>query len=254
MGPFQESVVVSRPLALNGEGFIISIMIKITSNKELDYKVYVDFYNHFRAGADFGAKIKQDHPNINLENYKKYIDDFYVAHQVEILKKQEGINKILLEKQDKFFLALKNIFNIDFTGENYQGYLSIFNCNPRYLETKTFQIYYKKELIDMLEVAFHESTHFAFFDYLDKNFLEQVKDLDKNNGILWEMSEILNIIILNLPSFRRIMGREEKLFYPNLKNKLDQANIMWNSTKDINTFVVKYLNEIKYRLSYGSNG
>jgi hypothetical protein len=215
-------------------------MIKISTNKELDYEVYVDFYNHSRAGADFGAKIKQDHPNINTENYKNYI-----SNQVEILKKQEEINNLLIQKQDQFFKALKEIFNIDFSSENYQGHLSIFNCNPRYLETKTFQIYYKKELMDMLKVAFHEVAHFAFFDYLDKNFSEQIKSLNKNNGILWEMSEIFNVIVLNLPVFKEIIGKEERLFYPNLGNKLNKAKEIWNSCTDTKIFVSRYLEEIK---------
>lgn len=235
-----------RPLALNGEGFIISIMIKIALNKELDYEVYIDFHNHSRAGANFGEQIKKDHPNINLENYKKYIDDFYVINQSEILKKQENINKLLAEKQDKFLLALENMFDIDFSGETYQGYLSIFNCNPRYLETKTFQIYYKKELIDMLEVTVHELTHFAFFDYLDKNFSKQIKDLDKNSGILWEMSEIFNVIVLNLSAFKEIIGKEEKLFYPNLKEKLIKAKEIWDSKNNsMAIFIIRYFNEIK---------
>lgn len=220
-------------------------MIKINLNKELDYGVYIDFHNHSQAGADFGARIKQDHLNINLENYKKYIDDFYLVHEAEILEKQEEINKALLEKQDKFFVALRELFSIDFSGQNYQGYLSIFNCNPRYLKTKTFQIYYKRELIDMLEVALHESMHFAFFEYLDKNFSKQIKDMNKNNGTLWELSEILNVIFLNLPSFQEILGKEEKLFYPNLKDKLDKAKIIWDSTKDVKMFVAKYLEEVK---------
>ncbi|HBD92850.1 MAG TPA: hypothetical protein DC057_01610 [Spirochaetia bacterium] len=218
-------------------------MIQILLNKELDYEVYVDFHNHSQAGADFGAKIKQDHPNINLENYKKYIDDFYVVHEAEILEKQEEINKALLEKQDKFFVALKEIFGTDFSNENYQGYLSIFNCNPRYLETKTFQIYYKRELIDMLEVAFHESTHFAFFEYLDKNFSERIKNLDKNKGILWELSEIFNVIVLNLPVFKEIIGKEEKLFYPGLENKLNKAKEIWNSSENTKMFITRYFNE-----------
>lgn len=220
-------------------------MIKIALNKQLDYEVYVDFHDHHRAGADFGAKIRKDHPEIILENYKKYIDDFYIVHETEILEKQEKINKALTEKQDQFFKALKEIFDIDFSNENYQGYLSIFDCNPRYLETNTFQIYYKRELIDMLEVAFHESMHFAFFEYLDKNFSEQIKDMDKNKGILWELSEIFNVIILNLPMFKEIIGKEEKLFYPNLKDKLDRAKVIWDSTKDIKKFITRYLNDIK---------
>ena len=218
-------------------------MIKISLNKDLDYEVYVNFHNLSVAGANFGKKIRDDHPNINIENHKKYIDDFYITHQTEMKDKLEQINKLISDKQDKFLLELKKIFNIDFSTSLYQGYFSIFDCNPRYLETKTFQIFYKKDLSHMLEVVCHESLHFAFFDYLDKNFSEQIKGLDKNSDILWEMSEIINIIILNLSPFREIMGIEEKLFYTQLQNKLDKAKEIWSSCNDIQKFVSMYLNE-----------
>ena len=97
----------------------------------------------------------------------------------------------------------------------------------------------------MLEVAFHETLHFAFFDYLDKNFSEQTKKLSKNSGILWEMSEIFNVIILNLSPFREILGMEELLFYPELKEKLDKAKEIWSlNNGNISMFVRDYLKKV----------
>jgi hypothetical protein len=195
------------------------------------------------AGANFAELIKKDHPEISIENYKKYIDDFYIVNESELLEKQKDIEQLLSEKQNSFFVELKEIFGIDFSPKIYQGYLSIFNCNPRYLETKTFQVFYKKDLSHMLEVACHESLHFAFFEYLDKNFSDQIKGLDKNSGVLWEMSEIVNVIILNLPAFRKILGIEEKLFYPELKDKLLKAQNIWDSCGDMSKFIAAYLKE-----------
>lgn len=215
-------------------------MIKISLNKELDYEVYNDFHNLSVAGADFGEKIKTDHPNLNLENYKKYIDDFYLANQSELEKKQEQINQLLNEKQSQFFSALKDLFNTDFSDDIYQGYLSIFNCNPRYPETKTFQIYYKKDLPHMLEVAFHESLHFAFFTFCDQ--LEECKSLDKNRGPLWELSEIFNVIVLNLPQFQAILKQPEQLFYPDLKEKLEKVRVIWLKNEgDLKKFIKESL-------------
>ena len=216
-------------------------MIKISLNKELDYEVYADFWDFSVAGADFGVLIRKDHPEISLENYKKYIDSFYDVNKTELLIKQEEINRLLSEKQRDFFVELEKIFNFNFLNSSYDGYLSIFNCNPRYLETKTFQIFYKKDLPYMLEVALHESLHFVFFEYLDLNFSEQIKRLDKNSGVLWEMSEIVNVIILNLPVFRKILGIEEKLFYSELKDKLLKAQNIWDSSGDMKKFVNIYL-------------
>jgi hypothetical protein len=220
-------------------------MIKISLNKELDYEIYVDFHNLSVAGADFGQEIRNNHPNINIENYKKYIDEFYITNQIEIKNKQEQINKFLSEKQNKFYLALKDIFQMDFSNDIYRGYFSIFNCNPRWPKTKTFQVFYKKDLPHMLEVAYHESLHFAFFDYCDKNLIKETGDLDKNTGPLWELSEIFNIIILNLPEFREIIEMEEILFYTELQDKLDRAKEIWSLCGNIKEFIPKYLNKIK---------
>jgi len=212
-------------------------MFKINLNKKLDYEVYVDFWDFSIAGADFAELIKKDHPNINQENYKKYIDDFYAAQKLEMLKKQEEIIEIIEKNQRLFFVELEKLFGIDFSQNTYQGYLSVFNCNPRWIDTKTFQIYWQKDVSHTLEVVFHEILHFAFFEYLDKKFTEKIKGLDKNSGILWEMSEIFNVIILNLPQFRNIIGMEEKLFYPDLQEKLDGAKKVWDSNPDIKKFI-----------------
>lgn len=216
-------------------------MFKIDLNKELDYEVYADFWNFSMAGANFAELIKKDHSDINQENYKKYIDDFYATKKSEMLKKQEEVRQILKIKEEHFFIELTKLFGIDFSQNTYQGYLSIFNCNPRWPETKTFQIYWRKDIPHTLEVIFHESLHFAFFEYLDKNFTEQIKGLDKNSGLLWEMSEIFNVIVLNLPQFKKIIGIEEKLFYPKLQNKFEKAKEIWGSCLNTKQFMTKYL-------------
>ena len=218
-------------------------MIKIDLNKNLDYEVYADFWDFSVAGANFAELIKNDHPEIDLKNYKKYIDDFYDVQKSEMLKRQEEIKLALIEKQERFFTELTKLFNMNFDKDAYQGYLSIFNCNPRWPETKTFQIYWQKDLPHALEVIFHESLHFAFFEYLDKNFANQVKGLNKNSGVLWELSEIFNVIILNLPQFREIIGIEENLFYSELQEKLLEARSIWNSSGEVREFVDKYLKQ-----------
>jgi len=220
-------------------------MFEINLNKELDYEVYADFGDFSVAGANFAELIKKEHPEINLKNYRKYIDSFYIDQKLEILKKQEEIKHILEEKQKFFLIELEKIFGIDFSKSIYQGYLSIFNCNPRWLESKTFQIYWKKDKTHMVEVALHEMLHFAFFEYLDKNFAEKTRGLDKNSGILWELSEIINIIILNLPVFRKITSMEEKLFYPELQDKLEKAQRLWDTNSNTFDFIEKYLQQIK---------
>ena len=58
------------------------------------------------------------------------------------------------------------------------------------------------------------------------------------------MSEIVNVIILNLQEFRTLIGREEKLFYPNLKEKLTIIQDIWNKNHDMIKFIEQSLKNL----------
>ncbi len=222
-------------------GFYYLTMITIRLNKELDYEVFNDFKDFKVAGIDFSEKIKKDHPEIDGNNYQQYIDNFYLTNNDLLEKNIQEINDYLNQNQQLFFAELRKIFSLDFLGKEYTGYLSIFNCNPRYIEDQTFQVFYKKDLLGKAEVAFHESLHFAFFDYCGQ-FIEETKDLSKNNGPLWELSEIFNVIILNLPQLQAIIRRPEQLFYPGLKEKLVKIQNLWDQNNgDIKNFIKESL-------------
>lgn len=233
------------PLVNHSRGHSL-FMIKIGINKKLDYVTYENFRDFSAGGVDFGAKIKKDHPKINQKNYKKYIDEFYKKNRQKLLRIQKKSDKYITKKQNDFWNAVKNISDFSDKKDPYMGYLSIFDCNPRFLGTKTFQIYCKRNLPEMAGVAFHESLHFIFFDYINKN-LKKIRKFDKNSGPLWELSEIFNMIILNLPEFRKITRRKEKLFYPELKWKLAKVKKIWKETKgNLKNFILQGLDILQY--------
>jgi hypothetical protein len=152
-------------------------------------------------------------------------------------------------KSEDFFLELEKYFGKDYSGKNYVGFASIFNCNPRFVENETFQIFYLKKPAYRIEVCFHEITHFAFFDFC-KEQVHRTHELDTNNGPLWELSEIVNIILLNQPDFQKLICMEESLFYPTLKAKLEGVRVIWEQEGQAvsASFVCKsleYLEKIK---------
>ncbi|MFA6270449.1 MAG: hypothetical protein WC657_04555 [Candidatus Paceibacterota bacterium] len=216
-------------------------MIEIKLNKELDKEIYLDFVDLKFGGADFGEKIRKDHPDITKENYSEYIDEYYKTKKGEIESSGEDLKKEIDSKQKLFFASIKNVFGFDFSDIENIGYLSIFDCNPRWPENKTFQIFYKRSLVNRVEVVFHELAHFAFFEYFDKNFQTVAPNYSKNNGPLWELSEIFNVILLNLPEFIEVTGREEELFYPALTEKLKLAQEEWVKRIDLKDFIKKVL-------------
>lgn len=214
--------------------------MNIGLNKQLDKEVYLAFHDAVVGGADFGKKIKKNHPNIALDNYNKYIDDFYNENDSELERVLKDTELCFNEIRQILFLELQKYFGYDYSKKNYTCFLSIFNCNTRYLESSTFQVYYKRSHDMRKEVIAHEVTHFTFYDFCTMIGI-------KNDGILWELSEIFNVLFLNLPSLQKAIGAEELLFYPALEGKLKGIRKMWEKQPQAEQFIVasmQYLRDL----------
>lgn len=212
--------------------------MKILLNKKLDKEVYLDFREGSAGGVDFGKKISRDHPDINKDNYSKYIDDFYSTHKNELNKILDETVKCFDDVKEVLFSELQKYFGHDYSKEDYTCYLSIFDCNPRYIENKSFQVYYKRPYDLRKEVIVHELTHFAFYDFCHSIGIDDSK-------VLWELSEIFNVIFLNLPPIRNAIGAEELLFYPALKDKLERVKEIWDEHSNAEDFIKSSLKLIQ---------
>ena len=140
------------------------------------------------------------------------------------------INDLAQQRQVDFFNAVKDIFKQDFSSKEYCGTLSIFDCNPRYLDKNVFQVYYKRSNQDKLRVIFHEVIHFIFFDYCRANLGGIVNGMDQNQGKYWDLSEIFNVIILNQLAFQKIIKKQEKIFYPKHKEIYSIIEKKWQES------------------------
>lgn len=223
--------------------------LKFRINKKLDKKIGLVFLEHKKAGFDFGKKIILLHPKLQKavgspKNQKekmigKYVGDFYAKNKKEILKTKEKFQKEWDQKAPRFFSLTDKIFNHHpWPQGKYLAFLSIFNCNPRFLETKTFQVFWKHKR-GSVSVSTHEMLHFMFYDYLEKCF-PQAKKISSEK--IWKLSEIINFFILNSSPFRQLIGRKENL-YPDLHSLANKLKPIWKESKNINDF---FLPSIKF--------
>ncbi|HBB56546.1 TPA: hypothetical protein DEW47_00635 [Patescibacteria group bacterium] len=205
-------------------------MIKITLDKNLDKETFLNFFELKAGGVDFGEKIIKSHPTVSKDNYQEYINDYYDKNKEELTKSLLEINDLAQQRQVDFFNAVKDIFKQDFSSKEYCGTLSIFDCNPRYLDKNVFQVYYKRSNQDKLRVIFHEVIHFIFFDYCRANLGGIVNGMDQNQGKYWDLSEIFNVIILNQLAFQKIIKKQEKIFYPKHKEIYSIIEKKWQES------------------------
>lgn len=217
-------------------------MIQIKFNKSLDEEMFVAFWNFNAGGVNFHKKITEFNPDINPENYKEYIGDFYKTNKKLLSENVKDLQNAVDQTSDTFFLATRSLFKEDFSSKNYIGVISVFDCNPRFVDKKLFQVFYGRNTLGKLEVVYHEILHFIFFDFCDKYCKEIVKNRSVNEGSYWALSEIFNVIILNRPEFQEILKQPELSFYPSLESVFPEIEKLWNiHNKDIPLFVQKSL-------------
>lgn len=205
-------------------------MIQIKIDQTLDVQTYQGFSSLIIGGVNFGEKIRSKHPDISSLNYHEYIQKYYQENEKQLLACSKELQNEVDGKAHDFFLAIESIFKIDFSLVEYSGVISIFDCNPRFVEEHLFQVYFDRDLIGKVGVVYHEVLHFIFFDYCKKYCADLIDGRDENRGAYWELSEIFNVIILNQIDFQKILGRPEKMFYPELVAILLEVEQIWTET------------------------
>ncbi|MFH1956399.1 MAG: hypothetical protein ABIJ28_02015 [Patescibacteria group bacterium] len=169
--------------------------VKFSTNKNLDKHIAIEFLSHnFRGGIDFSQCIFGSQPGIK-NSISCYIDNFYKYHQKSFKKISYKFQKVWLEMASDFFNAADTVFSRHkWPKGKYIGYISIFNCGPRFLDDKTFQIFYRHDRNYAVFCVAHEMLHFIFYDYIEKKRKDVKNKLTEDQ--LWRISEIVNEVLL----------------------------------------------------------
>lgn len=168
--------------------------------------------------------------------YKKYINRVYNEKGSTIENGKNQLQKDWDNIENKFLTITQKLFNEHPWPEGaYVGFLSIFNCNPRFLSQKTFQCYYNHPE-GLVYVVAHEMLHFMFFDYVD-HYKELLKNFSESE--IWKLSEIFNIVILSLPEFVDLTNNPNPKPYPKHKDLIPDFKKLWNVENNLDRFLKK---------------
>lgn len=225
--------------------------LRFKLNKSLDKKVCSPFLFEKGGGIDFGKGIVRDHPRLSLVRKMKetkkrkklisdYVDDFYENHFSQLKNSIQKFNRVWGKKEKEFFNSVAKIFkNYPWPKGKYIGYLSIFNCNPRNLKDKTFQVYYKHPA-GIVHVTSHELLHFIFYDYFESKFKKSFKKISKEK--LWEISEIFNSVLFSFKPLSDFTPKYKKRFdYPGFRSEIKRVKKIWKRKPDIDYLLKEVL-------------
>lgn len=221
----------------------MDLNIKFELNKDLDKEMTLVFMDFNKQG------ILSVHPKLSIldeqteeDKYKtinEYFDEFYTTHRAELEQKLLEIESDWKRDEEIFKKQINTIFkNPAKPDGKYTGYLSVINCNPRFLENKTFQIFYKHKSGANFVIA-HEVLHFFFYDYTENRFPEIFKSLNKDEGVYWDLSEIFNATIMGEKDFINESYSKNNVYYPEHEKYLSISKEIWNKNRDVDEWVLE---------------
>lgn len=233
----------------------MKLHITFELNKELDKEMALVFLDNEAGGVDFSQGVTTPHPELkNIKGKKEqerketindYFDKYYKEHGDELLEHVEQFRKDWVPVENKFIEQINKIFkNPETPAGKYIGYLSIINCNPRFLNSKTFQIFHKHRAGSNY-ITSHEVLHFFFYDYADRNHSNIFAKLNPDDGTYWDMAELFNNVILDLPEFIAIHGQTKVEIYPTHEKHTTFMKKLWDDKPEIDNWITeayKYLN------------
>lgn len=218
-------------------------------NKLLDKKMALVFLNVNQGGVNFSSGIIGVHPELegitkkSRPKQKKMIDKhfnfFYTKHKKYLNDKVKDYQFNWNSVEKDFFSEVKKIFpNQIKKNIKYVGYLSIIDCNPRFLNNNSFQVFYFHTQ-GVKYVTAHEILHFIFYQYALSNFSKLFKNLDTENGIFWDLAEMFNIVILSRPQFVKLHGQKNLKPYPQHNKYLNPLKKIWAKERNIDFWIMK---------------
>lgn len=211
-------------------------------NKKLDKEMIDAFLGLKQGGLDFSGCVLGPNPELKKvlkmkgkkrkEEMNRYVDDFYRKKREILDKRVKEFSQRWSKIEEKYFDLVKKIFKLKKLPKNqYIGYLSIINCGPRFLEDRSFQVFYRRPK-DSMYVTMHEILHFFFYDYIFKKYPKIFKKLDPNKGNFWDLAEIFNSVILSEPEFKKLHKQKRDWSYPVHRKYLKDLKKYWQESED----------------------
>jgi len=235
--------------------------VKIVLGKLKDY---FDFLEYLILDDNFFInRIIFEYPEIenilkNSKNKKKDLKLFF--KNIEKEKKDELIEAVNKTKEiwdnlnDDFMKAFEEIHEIKWNkkDEKIIGIITLNPICPIDIKHKSFDLFYRFNEKEIIDVFLHEISHFIFFKKF-KEIYSKVNDHEfESPHLIWKISEIMPGIILQDERIQKIYENKKLSVYDNIKkirinNRLilDILQDFYDNKESFKDFVIKSYDFIK---------
>lgn len=211
-----------------------------------------------QGGVNFANGIIHVHPQLkrilklsDVRKQKKaigkYIDAFYARHRIYLRKRTKDFSREWNGVEQKFFATVNVLFRgFPFPKGRYIGYVSVFDCNPRFLTDKKFQVFHQHPA-GVRYVTSHELLNFIFYDYTRKKFNRIFNGLSTEEGLWWDCAEIFNAVMLSSPEFVKIHSVKKIVSYPEHKKYIPRLRKVWQKKKNVNPLIKEIISLLQQK-------
>lgn len=236
--------------------------LRFQLNKQLDRDIA---WNIFRepttGGVDFWRHIVELHEPLKTASdapdpkafIEGYVNRLYTGHKKDFQKRLKEIKELFGKRERALMAAIDGVFQSgEWPGGKYIVFPSVFDVNPRFLDTKTFQVFMYADDNGILFTIAHELLHFRFYDYCLRRQAGMFQGLDTEHDKFWDMAEIFNTLVQNSAAFLAVHGQPEP-GYPDHGRQISDADITWTGRLDdwIERYAKKYLEKTARRTETG---
>jgi len=166
------------------------------------FKYFVNINEKFRNN------LYLEYPKLKDQDLEKHVRILYQTKKEELedVKGNAQISWNINIIEEKILKEFSNILQREWELETIPGGISLIPFSIRDLEKKRFDVYYKKDILNILKTTTHELFHFIYFDKWQDIFPNTtIEEMDYPNPV-WALSEIVLPIMLNNSKIKDILG------------------------------------------------
>lgn len=136
----------------------------------------------------------------------QFMKSLYEKYHAEIYVDMEHYRQSWEKIAPQYFTLVDQIFDrVQWPRGKYHAFPTFWGMYPRFLEDKTFQVPVRsRNKKYVMVVIAHELLHFMFYDYLFRT-RPQLRG-QKQELIVWHVSEMFNAVVQTTESFYRLFG------------------------------------------------
>lgn len=217
-------------------------------NKKEDLDVAMAFRSMKAGGVDFREwGLLAPHPALRHRRLTRsvlhdYVERFHAAHATDLERMCARYERMWTDLSGPFVALTKELFGPGFPPPaRYVCTVSMWNCNPRDIPHRSFQVFYRH--VRPIETIVHEMLHFSFYAYVYHRYPHARRPTQARR--VWELSEAFNTVMLNDSRWRILLHLKRERPYPALRELVRTMRAQWKKNRSVDTLLDAYFKKKK---------